>query len=262
MSCEVYSNGANLTVQNSMGTLPAAFCPQNWQAVFNQIALSLVSSLQGNFGAFVIGANTPEAGDQDKLWFKLDSGTCEPLGWFIYFGGAWVRAIPHPLLPGTIVDYYSAALASKTDAEAAAIIEALDGGDDGGGPFWYFCDGTHGTPDLRGRARIGAGEASNGPRDGQGRQRGDYEQGESGGEEVHTMDFSELPTVTFNLPTNVVGIFAKVNDASGTSAGLGNQTDSAYEWLAEPFAAPGGVAHNNLQPYCAIYPIMRSSRMI
>lgn len=57
--------------------------------------------------------------------------------------------------PGTILAYYLKA----PEATVKSTIEMLgrDAGDTSGTPFWVLCDGTSGTPDLRGRVIVGGG---------------------------------------------------------------------------------------------------------
>lgn len=60
------------------------------------------------------------------------------------------------LPPGVIMPYY----ANGSEEAIKASVEKLNGGTSSS-PFWRLCDGTNGTPDLRGRAIIGAGQGSN-----------------------------------------------------------------------------------------------------
>lgn len=58
---------------------------------------------------------------------------------------------------------------------------------------WHLCDGTNGTPDLRGRFILGASAS--------------HAKGTTGGKETHTLTESELPRVTVNSTgtTNING---------------------------------------------------------
>jgi len=55
--------------------------------------------------------------------------------------------------PGLVLPYY--AFGSEEAVKAA--VTKLNGGTDAN-PFWRLCDGTNGTPDMRGRALVGAGQ--------------------------------------------------------------------------------------------------------
>lgn len=261
MACDVYSNGANLTVEHTMGTLPVGFCPASWQEVFNQVALSIIGTLQGTFGAFTIGSSTPGSSDRDKLWFKLDAN-CVPLGWYIYYDGDWRRAIPHALLPGTIIDYYDANLAALDDAAVRTYIEALDDGDDGHGAFWYFCDGQNGTPDLRGRARIGPGDGLGAGSVALPTGITARYQGDNGGEESVYLSRNQMPADLFDYDIDVTGVVTKLTDTTGGNINIGSNTNQPYSNNTAPFSVLAGDAHNNLPPYRCVYPIMRSARMI
>lgn len=56
---------------------------------------------------------------------------------------------------------------------------------------WYLCDGTNGTPDLRGRFVLGAG--------------GSYSVGNSGGAESVTLSQSQLPSHTHSATSTFTG---------------------------------------------------------
>lgn len=60
------------------------------------------------------------------------------------------------LPPGVVMPYY----ANGSEEAIKASVEKLNGGTSSS-PFWRLCDGTNGTPDLRGRTIIGAGQGSN-----------------------------------------------------------------------------------------------------
>lgn len=72
------------------GTLPQGFCPTTEQARLNGYAAALSIILPDYYGQFVISSSTPAAEDQDKVWLKLD-GSGNPIGFFLYVGGAWTQ---------------------------------------------------------------------------------------------------------------------------------------------------------------------------
>jgi microcystin-dependent protein len=59
------------------------------------------------------------------------------------------------LPPGVILPYYS----TGSEEAVKAAVMLLNGGD-ATNPFWRLCDGTGGTPDIRGRAVVGAGQGT------------------------------------------------------------------------------------------------------
>lgn len=239
MSCTAYTNGQNAQIQLTAGQLAQGFCHQTWQGTFEAFVAAIVASLPNGFSTFTIGSDVPAANDQDKLWFKVNAD-CSPVGWMIYYGGAWVRAVPHPLLPGTILDYYDSTWASKTHAQVADEVKLLDGGT-ALSPFWRLCDGTNGTPDLRGRVRVGAGAGGS---------LTDRAQGNTGGEESHVLQVSEIPPLSPDVPMGTAG---------GSGAAMKAASDGSK---LSTVSVGGGGAHQNMPPYYCLYQIMRTTRMI
>lgn len=107
------------------------------------------------------------------------------------------------------------------------LIMTLDGGNSSN-PFWRVCDGTNGTPDLRGRFVVGAG---------QGAGLTDRMFGATGGEESHALTVAEIPT------------FPPAIGAGGNPG-----------YSGPPFGT--GAAHNTMPPFYVGYPIIRTSRRI
>ena len=100
---------------------------------------------------------------------------------------------------------------------------------------WHLCDGTDGTPDLRGRFVVGAG--------------GSYAVGAKGGAESVTLTVEQMPTHSHSFPV----------DASNGSAGdsyveASKRRDSTTQ---STDSAGGGAAHENRPPYYALCYIMR-----
>lgn len=109
---------------------------------------------------------------------------------------------------------------------------------------WALCDGTNGTPDLRGRFPICAGNGKNlSPR----------QIGSFGGEEMHTLSVDEIPSHTHMIhtgsgegctPYGRVTQWAQCDDN-------GMKGDGIIESVG------GNKAHNNLPPFYALYFIMK-----
>lgn len=246
MPCTNYSSGDSPQVALSAGQLAANFCHQNWQATFEAFVAAMAGQLPGGYSSFVIGSATPAAGDQGKLWFRV-TDACVPLGWFIYYAGSWKRAQPHGMTPGVIASYYSTALHASDHAINKAIISYLDvyEADYPGqpstalysNPFWRLCDGSggSGTPNLLGRAIVGAGAGAG---------LTDRLPNATGGAETVTLTTTEIPA----LP---------VSAAVGTGAFLARGTDTQ---IATNIG--GGAAHDNMPPFHCLYWIMRTTRLI
>jgi len=127
---------------------------------------------------------------------------------------------------------------------------------------WVLCDGTNGTPDLRNRFVVGAGNS--------------YGVGDTGGADSVTLSTAQIPSHshTFSGTTSVEGahshgsVPATTND---TDRGLGNnslfsidtfgQTDvqgaHAHSFSGTTSTAGSGNAHENRPPYYALAYIMK-----
>lgn len=129
---------------------------------------------------------------------------------------------------------------------------------------WHLCDGTNGTPDLRGRFILGASDA--------------HAVGSTGGEEKHTLTESELPKVTVNSTgvTNINGEHKHNIPAMSPSSQHGKRDIIAYtsqgyydntgttdtagghnHSVTASGAFGGGQAHNNMPPYYTLSYIMK-----
>lgn len=108
---------------------------------------------------------------------------------------------------------------------------------------WAFCDGTGGTPDLRGRVPVGAGAGAG---------LTNRVLGTSGGEETHQLTIPELAQHNHGLgASTAAGGFGfstngliPPNNNTTTTSGTTNNTGS-------------GTGHNNMQPWVALNYIIK-----
>lgn len=100
---------------------------------------------------------------------------------------------------------------------------------------WYLCDGNNGTPDLRDRFIVGAGNS--------------YSQGATGGANSVTLTVNQIPAHahTFNINADT-GPFSRAY-ASGTGYSKGTASTSSIG---------GGSSHENRPPYYALTFIMKA----
>jgi microcystin-dependent protein len=105
-------------------------------------------------------------------------------------------------------------------------------------PKWQICDGTNGTPDLRNRFVVGAGDT--------------YTIGDTGGESEHTLTVGEMP------PHNHSYIY---DDYGSSAQDGGNNPYVANESNGTNYVSTegGGQPHENRPPYYALYYIMKVS---
>lgn len=102
---------------------------------------------------------------------------------------------------------------------------------------WTLCNGSSGTPDLRGRFVLGGG--------------GTYNPGATGGEETVTLTKSQIPSHTHKLFVTESGFTGSGMDVfSYGQAG-------AYTSDFTGTNSGGGGAHNNMPPYYALCYIMK-----
>ena len=101
---------------------------------------------------------------------------------------------------------------------------------------WFICDGTNGTPDLRGRFVLASGQGTGLTN----RTRGDVS-----GEETHTLTIPEMPAHTH-------GIDYGNNDGSG----IGDDA-TGYTNTQQTLSTGGGLPHNNMPPFYVLVFIMK-----
>lgn len=101
---------------------------------------------------------------------------------------------------------------------------------------WALCDGSNGTPDLRDKFVLGAGNS--------------YSVGNTGGEETHTLTVEEMPSHSHS--------YAKYQRAStiSTSSSSSRLTPSSSETYTG--LTGGNQPHNNMPPYYALCYIMKT----
>ncbi len=106
---------------------------------------------------------------------------------------------------------------------------------------WALCDGTNGTPDLRDRFVVGAGNS--------------YAVAATGGEATHTLTVNEMPSHNHGGTT---GDYPMVR--LGQKASSGNDEPVASQSNNHNHSIPlqgGGAAHENRPPYYALAFIMK-----
>ncbi|MBO5179266.1 MAG: hypothetical protein J6B87_02845 [Clostridia bacterium] len=120
---------------------------------------------------------------------------------------------------------------------------------------WYLCDGTNGTPDLRNRFIVGAGD--------------EYDIGTTGGEKQHVLTIDEMPSHTHIIQETTVSKKFTVRDSLNANSGTnlaGNGSSGAsgsftinmgdHTHIAEETG--GGKAQENRPPYYALAYIMKA----
>lgn len=121
---------------------------------------------------------------------------------------------------------------------------------------WVLCDGQNGTPDLRDKFVLGAGNL--------------YEVGNTGGETTHTLTVEEMPSHSHDTAYSIRTTLLRTSQLDGAYyAGreqyvyhANNATENyAYEFMYSDSImsdAGGGSAHNNMPPYYALCYIMKT----
>lgn len=151
-----------------------------------------------------------------------------------------IKIAPDPALDGVTMDMVNAAIAEAMAGAGGGVpagtIVDWSGASDNIPDGWALCDGTNGTPDLRGKFTLGAGPS--------------YEVGATGGEEKHTLTTAEMPSHTHPVPGD------KNAGASGSYYPiLGLMSNTKYRTNTE--SAGGSQPHNNMPPYYVLAKIMK-----
>ncbi|MCE5333163.1 MAG: hypothetical protein LLG06_01095 [Desulfobacteraceae bacterium] len=108
-------------------------------------------------------------------------------------------------------------------------------------PGWALCNGQSGTPDLRDRFVLGAGNA--------------YGIGATGGEATHTLTIGEIPQHAHQERVNSTnGDRGGYIQPTGQTANAGGPTTTNMPTTLE---AGGGQPHNNMPPFYALCFIMK-----
>jgi len=153
----------------------------------------------------------------DKDVYTLRKAKC------VAFGGFPFSDLkPASIIPAGVITMWSGAA------------NAIPGG-------WALCDGTNGTPNLKGRFVVGYDPAD-----------GDFDTiGETGGEKRVTLQASELPQHTHNL--------SQGNSYTGAGGGgiVGRGSDAPNTMQTGTQAGATGNSHNNLPPYYTIAYIIK-----
>jgi microcystin-dependent protein len=102
---------------------------------------------------------------------------------------------------------------------------------------WALCDGTNGTPDLRGRFILGAGQGTGLTL---------RTKGQTGGAETHTLSIPEMPVHSHAIHAIQWG---PGSGYSGGSNGISGQATSSD--------TGGGQPHNNMPPFYVLAYIIK-----
>lgn len=210
--------------------------------------------------------NLLSIGSKFKLWFDWafdDNGNATP-----EFKAQFLPP------PGVIWPYYK----EGSEAAVKAAVEQL-GRPDGDAvttPFWRLCDGTDGTPDLRGRVIVGAG-------DGTGDELTNRAVGAIGGSETVTLTSAELPDLTERLEDARFKIYTSDDADASTFEPLTGDNTATWGFIGDtatggadgdlvlspattkiqvsaPASPVAAEPHENMPPFLAVWYIIRTSR--
>lgn len=120
---------------------------------------------------------------------------------------------------------------------------------------WHICDGTNGTPDLRGKFILGASDS--------------HVVGSTGGEENHTLTIDEMPVISGTIGSrngdnggiferDATGVFSYQDPQKGvTYEAQGDGSPSWTTYRTAKLSFGGSQPHNNMPPYYALSYIMK-----
>ncbi|SEO82806.1 hypothetical protein [Propionispora vibrioides] len=117
---------------------------------------------------------------------------------------------------------------------------------------WNLCDGSNGTPDLRNRFVVGAGQEGgihtagvNGPGSGY------YSPGSIGGEDTHKLTIDEMPSHNHSIH-GYGGVSFK-----GSGGDIVPSSGGSYTWTDGIYNTGSDQSHENRPPYYALAYIMK-----
>ena len=191
--------------------------------------------------------NLPTVGGSESTW-----GTSLNVNWTAL-----------DTLLGGVTQSEFALLSGQTSLVPAGVILLWSGSIASIPSGWNLCDGTNGTPDLRNRFVVAAGDT--------------YAVGATGGADSVTLDASQMPahTHTFSGSTNTTGAHthtvpngnsgggstvilngnARSNDSNTTTSSAG---DHSHTFSGTTASTGGGASHENRPPYYALAYIMKA----
>jgi microcystin-dependent protein len=161
-----------------------------------------------------------------------------------------INSVPYALIAG-----------NASDAVPSGVIVMWSGAINNVPLGWALCDGTNGTPDLRDRFIVGAGNS--------------YTIGNTGGEAMHVLTLSEMPLHTHmqDPHTHIQNphshnLSVSYSDANEAHAQAGENTDvrnistapstaTNQDSVATNQNTGGGGAHENRPPFYALAFIMK-----
>lgn len=168
-----------------------------------------------------------------KIGDKITDGTASFIVRKIGGGGG-------QLIKGIIM-----AFSGTFDSNGYPIDPDTNAGDTG----WHICDGTNGTPDLRGRFILGASDG--------------HAVGSTGGEENHTLTIGEMPTHNHTIHfynddwNQTDGSSGRCNQPGIVHDSIDRADEHTNRWPDLVENTGGGAAHNNMPPYYTLSYIMK-----
>lgn len=140
---------------------------------------------------------------------------------------------------GQLIKGIIMAFSGTFDSNGYPIDPDTNAGDTG----WHICDGTNGTPDLRGRFILGASDS--------------HTVGSTGGEENHTLTIDEMPSHT-HVFERMPKFYNETNYNDDEQANMREEARRASNVeRANTYSTGGDQPHNNMPPYYALSYIMK-----
>ena len=250
--CSNLSNTTNVTL--TTGTFPVDFCHSTMATTYAQFFDDDITTAAAVGTTFVTTDDTPDSGDQDKIWLKQGepADNCMPKGWYIYdsnmstsdkwrnfmstpagsmtmFGGA---AAPEGWLLCDGTAYSTTTYPEYEDLYAA--IANLYGGSDAT---------DFKVPDLGGRVPVGL--AASGTFDAL---------NNTGGAETHALTETEVGPHSHDIATRSMG--NNSDKYHGTSPSGSRETGvnqvGTYTGSEGVQSSGDGTAHENMPPYVVV----------
>lgn len=206
--------------------LASGFCPSGYQDLLNTFSANQYINLDSEESNLIVSATKPLV--TTKAWLQLDQlGRPVRIYWFAQ--GAWLSLHPQP--SGFVMPWFDAVPNFNTfdggDANAPSAIS---------GPMWERIS------TLDGKFPLTTGTLPSGTI---------IQQGDTGGEEEHTLTIPELPAHTHDVtrPTRL---------ETGTPCW---ESGHGTDFTAVTSSVGADEPHNNMPPYVGMCWLRRTSRM-
>lgn len=229
----------------NFGTLPAGFCPTDYQSLGATFAGISTVTFPTTFSGVFVSTSPPT--DTTAYWIQIDS-LGRPTRGYAFAQGKWLSL--HPIVPRLTMIW----------VDALPDFTTFDGGDGNAagpasGPMWQQAQTTGGALVLQAQFPIGVGTLPSA---------GVVAVGQTGGEELHILSVDEMPPHVHSLPQIQQQLATGNNQNYLTLQGNAISPITTTSTGGDPTTGPpptSAKGHNNVPPFYGVYFLQRSGRL-